>query len=309
MPGRSGWMAMAGAATLATLAGAQTPIVPPPSATAGPDVVVTARKADPATVRRETRLITRTVRDQVPRFADPVCPAAIGLSAPADRIVEQRIRAVAALARIKVGLSGCTPNLLVMIADDPPATLAALHRRHEGLFDALELHDFQRLLQSPGPAWSWQSTEPKRRDGGPIERISQITIAGQTLPVSKGAYIVSNVDLSRLTVAVRQDITSAFVVIDLHAADGLTLTQLGVYAAVLGLAPVDPAKAGRVSSASILTLFADRSDGRSPEPGATGFDIGYLAGLYAGEAGVSASQKVGDIAVHLARPAAGLPPP
>lgn len=290
-------------AALALPAAAQQPDQPRPREQAGADVVVTARQADPAAVRREARLITRTVHDQVARFADPVCPAAIGLPAASDRVIEQRIRTVAALARIRTAGGGCTPNLLVLIADEPAAVLAALHRPHQGLFDTLELHDLQRLLRSPGPVWSWQSTEPKRRDGGPVERISTISLgdADPGQPVSKGAYIVRNVDLSRLAVAVRQDITQSFVIVELHAADGLTLTQIADHAAMLGLAPIEPAKTDGVTSPSIITLFADRAAGRAPQNGATGFDLAYLAGLYAGEAGVSADRKVGDIAVRIAR--------
>ena len=266
------------------------------------DIVVTGRRASPDKTIAETRAISNTHNGQLARFETPICPAVVGLPQAHARVVEWRIRNVADRAKVRVDKLGCKPNVTIVVADDGAAFVNLLHRKRPTLFNTMALHDVTKLLKSQGPCWAWQSISPKRRDGGSVEMISQIQLgSGPPQPVAKGAYIASNVQLSRLSMPVRQDTDLAFVVLDLKNIKGLTLQQVADYSAMVGLAAIRTAKTDILEKPSILTMFQDAASGRAIQPEATAFDLAYLAALYSGSSGFSSDQKSMAIASQIKR--------
>lgn len=259
----------------------------------GRDIVVTGKRRSANETTNEIRALSNTREGQLARFETPICPALIGMRRSHGLIVEARVRQIAGRLKLRVDKAGCKPNLTIVMADDGAAFVNALRRKQPTFFDSMPLHDRMRLLASAGPSWTWQSTAPKRRDGGPV--------AASDIPGSRSPYIVPNAEMSRLSVPVRQDIDLAFVVIDRRKAVGLSLGQIADYAAMAGLAAIRTDRPVKLGRASILTMFDDVAASQPARPEMTDFDIAYLTGLYSGQSGFSSDQKSAVMAQQVER--------
>ncbi|MBV9931752.1 MAG: hypothetical protein JO013_12515 [Alphaproteobacteria bacterium] len=260
-------------------------------------IVVTGQRERYARASNDVRSITRAPEDVLARFETPVCPIALGLPEPLARATEARIRTVAEQLNVAVAVTGCRPNLTVIVADDGIGAITALQKKMPNLFQTLTGAELRVLKTGSGPVWTWYEYDQRRRDGGPVEHITLLD-GNPPRALSSHAYIASNVQLSRLSSPVRMDIMLAFVVIDSRAAEGLTAQQLADGAAVLGLSMIDYRRVPSLNHASALQLFADRS-GRSRIDGMTRFDAAYLHALYSGESGLPASQRITVIAQEI----------
>ncbi|MEG3088667.1 hypothetical protein [Sphingomonas sp. PB4P5] len=259
----------------------------------GRDIVVTGKRRGANETTNEIRAISDMQEGQLPRFETPICPVAIGMPRPHGVIIETRVRQVAGRLKLRVDKAGCKPNLTIVMAENGTAFVNALRRKRPTLFDTMPLHDRMRLLASAGPSWTWQSTAPKRRDGGPV--------AGADMPGSRSAYTVLNAEMSRLSVPVRQEVDLAFVVIDRRKSVGLTLGQIADYAAMVGLAAIRTDRPAQLGRSSILTMFDDVGAGQAAQPEMTGFDLAYLGGLYSGQSGFSGDRKAALMAQRIDR--------
>ena len=101
---------------------------------------------------------------------------------------------------------------------------------------------------------------------------------------------------SVLTMPTRQHIDGSVIIIDLSAADGRSLTELGDYAAMRGLSMTRPPSRSNVST--ILSLF---EKGANAPRELTRFDVGYLRALYASDGTTQAVLERGRIAANLAK--------
>jgi hypothetical protein len=225
---------------------------------------------------------------QMARFESPVCPHVLGLSPAYAAVVTDHVRSLARKARIPVAKRGCAANLLIVVADDPSSFIAALRNDYPLAFAMMGPREKSAIDSASGPAIAWRTVAPRRADGGPV-------IYGSPVAGSGTAYMVPGATMSRLSVPIRQQFTSAYIVLDAAAIDEITLAQLGGYAAMIGLTGIAPDRADPASR-SILSLFSDRSAGRMPPPEETDFDRAYLDGLYHGSAGLSAEATARRIA-------------
>ena len=268
------------------------------------EVVVTGTRPAHDRALADTRAVASPVNGQLARYEVPVCPLALGLARAQAEVIETRIRHIARRVNVRTAPAGCAPNLVVFAAENGRRLLDLLHRRRSLLFASLEVRELAALLRSPGPCWTWRSVTPKRRDGGPVEMISEFQVAGgPPRHVPGRAYAVHNAHLGRLTRPDRQDIDVSFVVLDAQALAGLTLGQIGDYAGVVALGAIRPGRAGSLTNGFILTMFQDVGAERTPPVEATDFDLAYLTGLYAGEAGFSSDRKSAEIAAGIRRSA------
>lgn len=293
---------------LLAVAGAARAAERPPPAPPTASIVVSGRRATPDADLQRVRQITSSTDGLVVRFETPVCPAVYGLPRGFSESMEARIRADIDALGLSSLSPRCRPNLSVFVVSGGARFLTGLFNRNPRLFDDVELHARERLLGSRGPVWSWRLTSARRRDGGPVQLLSSIQFSASEppRPLARGAYLATDVEHGRLISPVRRDVDAAFVVIDASDIDGMTLQQLADLALVLGLSPVDPARAGPgVGLPTILTLFADRAGGRPAQAGLTAFDRAYLAGLYSGATGYSYAHKTLRMAIRLKTALAG----
>ena len=293
---------VAACASLVTAAAAQTPVRPPSS-----DVVVTAKRDHRDAAHRFVDGITVDKNEQVAQFGEPVCPLVLGLPPAYNAAVLERFVKDAQDAGVRVRGSGCTPNIVIMIADDGQKLLPKLHTARPALFEATDLHAMQALLGDPGPVHAWQGLELMDNGGMPVG----IPSASPLVPAS-GVVIDSysnahNFTPSRLEQAFRERIDSAFVVMDAKAIIGLTITQIADYAVMRALAVTRDPKGGSLGGDSILTLFDKDKSGPGPASLSPG-DAAYLHALYATYSGVIGAAQRSSMALAVSQALSGADP-
>jgi hypothetical protein len=280
-------------------ASAQEPSDPVPPAEGG-DIVVTTDRQAADQLSRQLRLMTSQHEGQLTRFQVAVCPSVHGL--PQDRAeqVAARIIALAATTGLPAPKPDCKPNLMVVIAADGPGFIAGLKQSRPEAFAMMHFAAYRKLRSERGPAWSWQSIEPRRSDGAPVQYISEFGGgSGPPQRLPKGAYQVPGAQLSRLSEPVRFDVGTAWVVIDLSGAVGLTPRQIGDYAGLVALTGARASSTQQPPRPSILRLFSDRANQEPAEEEATAFDLAFLRARYSGSAAQSADWEFRRMAVSL----------
>ena len=280
---------------------AQAPSDPAPPA-AGGDILVTVDREAAERLSQALRRITTQHDGQLTRFQVAVCPSVLGL--PDDRAeqVVARIKALAAIARLPVAKAGCKPNLMVVIAADGQGFIERLKRERPEAFAMMTVATYRKLRTARGPVWSWQSVDPRRADGAPVQYISEIGIgSGPPQRLPKGAYQVPGAQLSRLSEPVRFDVGTAWVVIDQGHAVGLTPRQIGDYAGMVALTGARTASMDTTPRPSILSLFSDRAREAFAEEEATAFDLAFLRARYSGTAAQAADHEFRRMASMLMR--------
>ncbi|MHA6719421.1 hypothetical protein ACX40Y_08195 [Sphingomonas sp. RS6] len=261
---------------LAFTASAQTQTVPSVS----DDIVVRGqREIEPKTARRFVQQISSSVDGQMTRFSEPVCPSVFGFEEAYNRIVADRIRAVAAQAGAEVGREGCRSNLNVLIVPDSDGAVRELQAKLPGIFDGVDDAERARALRD-GPVHAWNAIELRNEDGQPA--------SGGTLYV-KTASIIDR--------STQQAIVGSTIVIEQRASLGKTLRQIADYVALRALAGGRPPAPG-VAADTILTLF----DSNEAAPaGATIVDRAYLKGLYKTRPSATGTSARARIARQIAR--------
>lgn len=245
---------------------------------------------------RQVRALSRDVDGNLARFEAPVCPGVVGLPDRFAVAIVRRLREDVREVPVELAPEGCRSNLTVIITDDGAALVDGLASKAPTMFGYMTSSQITRLRRSTGPAWAWQTTQPKRADGGPVQMISEFKLKGPPQHVSKGAYTVPNASLSRLSSPVRRDTGLAFVVLSRSAIEGKTVTQIADYAAMRGLADIRPDAGSGGEPRSITALFSSAAPDEWTE-----FDRTYLTSLYSGTNGLTYRQKTRDIAQDVAR--------
>jgi hypothetical protein len=282
---------------------AQAPAVTPP-ASPNQTIIVTGTKTNGKTVDRYVNAITVPVEGQLAAFHQPICPASVGLPKAYNRVVEARLRRVATDVGLKVAGARCDPNLVLIVADQSANLIERLRKVRPDIFAGIDYSKVADVMRTQGPVRTWQAILPYGADGRPLERVSLIDFGDGPRPMGDDSFVLQGTSdmASRISHTVRRDLVAAFVVLDLRAINGLTLTQIADYAAMRTLANTRPPSRG--ASRTILGLFDDSTD-RMSLAGLTRWDIAYLRSLYQANASLSASsQKSDDSRRDPARPGA-----
>ncbi|HEY9553813.1 hypothetical protein [Allosphingosinicella sp.] len=262
----------------------------PPETVEANEIIVTGERDGEKTIHDFIDTVTIETSDQMATFRADVCPAGFGLPAAYNDIVISRIREVAKQADIPVAAPDCDPNLVVIIADDGREFFDAFRKDRPTLFHALELSEIRDVRKSEGPVRAWQIVELRGSDGRKPRRIGFISIPGDPPRHVVNGHELTGVLPSRILKSTRRDLAISFVVFDLAATEGLTLTQIADHAAMRALART---KGASLAAPTILALF---EEGGYRADGLTTWDAAYLKSLYATSNTVSASQQQSNMA-------------
>jgi hypothetical protein len=254
-----------------------------PAAAQGPagedrDIVVTGT-SDRRAAGRFVEAVTIDTAGQLARFDAPVCPGILGLPADFAATVANRVRDVARAAGAAVAGSGCTPNILIVVAADGLEAAQALHRLRPRLFEGLAPRQIEALTRGGEAARAWQVIEMRGRDGRKAEAIDAIPSAGGPPRFVKDAHVLQSSLNSRIGLPTRQDLTLSVLLVDLDAVAGRSLRQLADYAAMRTLARTRAPAATAATRRTILALFEPGPAAR----GLTRWDLAYLKSLYSTE--------------------------
>lgn len=244
------------------------------------DIVVTARRADPESVRTEAQAFARTVEaapvdGQVARWNEPVCPSVSGVDKPVAAIVAAEIRAVAARSGAKVGGDTCRANVIVSFTLDARALVAAMTKRRSQLLLAASPPERAFIRDSDAPVRWWYVTDTEGADGTQMTQESAALLGQDANVPTTGTQRFANTYSSSLVRSpFRASLKGVVVIVDAERATGTPLSDVAAYVAFVALARIK-ALAPVPSTPSILGLFAGGSTGLSK------WDAAYLKALYA----------------------------
>ena len=101
-----------------------------PAPTAPPvdleDITVEGRSTRQAAQQFVQRVAAAPAGARLGRWNTPVCVSVANMKAPYGQMLADRIGDIATELGVSVGAPGCTPNVLVIAADDGPAVASAL---------------------------------------------------------------------------------------------------------------------------------------------------------------------------------------
>lgn len=203
-----------------------------------------------------------------------VCVGVVNLRRDAAQAMADRISEVAVMLDLPVGEPGCSPNVVVVAADDASALARALVERSPNAFrpryggaagSRLRLEQF---MTTDRPVRWWHVAMPVAAESGlPVFRVP----GSEPIPPRiRGDGLLNS--------RIRNELRRAYVIIDISQVEHLTLRQLSDYVAMVAFAQIDPdAEVGGFST--ILNVVADPEVAHEM----TDWDRAYLAGLYGSE--------------------------
>lgn len=242
------------------------------------------RPATRSEVSRQADAITPLAgnprRNPLARFERPVCPGVMGMPEELAELLVLRVRFVAQQAGLELAPeNACNPNIIIAFVRDPQIGLEQVERALPEMFERLSLAERRSQWAQQGPVRVVTASSERTSDGFIIpERMG-------------GAPPVVNIPqgVSRTSLTTREDIESVVVLIAAPAVDGMSIHQLGDYAAMRSLAETRPPDAETLAMDTILTLFEPDA---SPPGALTDFDLAYLRSLYDGIPNRSASTRI-----------------
>lgn len=207
------------------------------------------------------------------RWNRSVCVGVVNLRPDAAQVLADQISSVALRTGLDIGEPGCDPNILVIVTSDGAELARALVTRRPQAFRprysgaARSSEALERFQDADVPVRWWHVSMPVVRATG----LPGVRLPGEPPPVMAGE--------GRLRTPLRNDLLKVFVIVDVDAAEGLDLHQLGDYVGMVSLAQID-ADADASGHDTILNLF--RPDA-SPGLRLTEWDMSFLEALYDAE--------------------------
>ena len=241
-----------------------------------PEMTVRAQRE--AMERRVWAFVTSGIRKpfeaSLSRWNNPICPLVVGLPQEKDQFVRARLSEIALAAGAQLATQPCQANFAVIVAAEPDAVLKAWYKRDYHLFGETTGNRINEWLKTPRPVRVWYNVESGSASGVPYARAPPGTLStppGMSIPFDNFA------EDSHLVYNAVRDFSSVIVVIDSGRTKETNLNGLADYAAMLGLAEIQPdADFGEVPT--ILRLFST-SQGAKPTS-LSDWDTSLLKALY-----------------------------
>lgn len=255
----------------------------PPSGTEQAPIVVQGRSPDVAIRDLVDSLPPAPPNGHIARFEHTACPAAWGIL-PAQRLaMAARMRAVGEAARVPMGRPNCRPNVLLLIVPDKRQFIEQLARRFPTYLGELTGGQIASLAQSPGPTALWHMNGLVDADGRAVfSEPDSVPVVRTT----RGA--------SHLTDMAHSEYIGSILVVEAHAIENLTTTQLADYAAMRTFTGADPARLADRGLSTILTVVDAPMNSEVPIT-LTSWDLAFLQSLYASSANVYAPGQRSEI--------------
>jgi hypothetical protein len=255
---------------------------PEPEAEDGP-IVVTGTRASRGQINKMAQEFVRRTgiargTEPAARWADPVCPQVVGLAAPFAEVVEARLRAAAGKAGLKLAGKSCTATMTVIFVEDAVRFMNSLSLRSSQRLRDVAGADLGTLLNGRAPIRWFYLSEARNTDGdrphGGTQPGVGIDGAFGGIPTPEGATNLSPRRSGFVSTQVKRALTNATVVVDVKGVEGLPLTAVADYAALVGFAEVRPSEPP--PAGSILSLLAPEARVRE----LTDWDLALLRTLY-----------------------------
>lgn len=212
------------------------------------------------------------------RWIDPVCPRVVGITdAAAAAFVEEKVRSVAADAGIAAAPAPCAANIAIVFAADGGAVVRDMVVKAAFRFHSVRPATIKTLIDGTAPIRWWYTSDTRDKDGSPPSRDPPpaigLTNFNMSMPAGDDAAFVQHRNTSLVSTEVIRVLHAATVVIDVTRTDGLPLSAVASFAAMVALAEI---RAGAAPPDSVLGLFGGGAIRRSP----SAWDVAFLRALY-----------------------------
>lgn len=245
-------------------------------------IVVRGERLDREKLRKEASAFVRSIGvapGEVPaaRWIDPLCLRLVGLDGKIAERTLGRLRMRAAEAGARLAHPQCDANVVIAFTLDGADLITRLRRKTSAI---PKLPEETRGIVSPRPVRWWYATETRHRDGMRGSEAELPWIAGDgprrgsPIPNAEGGGNLAGYSGSLVSTMAKRALTHAVVIVDVPAAEGVTLDALADYLAFIVLAQVRGDASA--SKGSILSLFAGKSSLRAM----TARDRAFLRTLY-----------------------------
>ncbi len=219
-----------------------------------PEMTVRAQRE--AMERRVWAFVTSGIRKpfeaSLSRWNNPICPLVVGLRQEEDKFVRVRLSEIAVAAGAHLAPQPCQANFVVIVADEPEAVLRAWYKRDYHLFGEATENRINEWLKTPRRVRVWYNVESGSASGLSYAMAPPGTFStppGMSIPFDNFA------EDSHLVYNAVRDFSSVIVAIDSGRTKETNLNGLADYAAMVGLAEIQPdADFGEVPT--ILRLFS-----------------------------------------------------
>ena len=240
-----------------------------------PEVVIRAQRE--ALERDVHAYVSSSIRKSfdtsLARWNQPICPLVVGVAPEEDRMFFRgRLSEIAVEAGARVASQPCRANLVVIVTDKPKEVLSGWYKRNTHIFGGEVGSAVNPFLNTPRPVRVWYNTSSAPSSGVPYAPVTIVPVK----PGSALRFDYSADDTHVVYNSVR-GFSSVIVTVDSTLTQGLKLTQLSDYAAVVGLAEIrsDPDVG---AAPTILGLFSNSLEAKAT--GLTAWDTAFLKALY-----------------------------
>lgn len=236
------------------------------------DVVVSGRSVQDQATAFVGAVAAPPSRRGLARWRGRVCVGVANLRNDVAMALADHVSRVAAEVGLSVGDPGCTPNVVVIFADDAKNLASGLVKRDRRAFrlgvDGLDRGNraLEAFQTSERPVRWWHVSMPV------------IGVTGERairMPGDTGLILVPGEGLVNAGRPITDSLSKVIIIVDADQLRGATLPQLGDYIALVSLLQVDPDGDTRAFP-TILNLFDDPQ----VTPGLSDWDRSYLASLY-----------------------------
>lgn len=218
------------------------------------------------------------------RWSMPLCLGVIGARTEVAEGLIDRVSWIAEEVGVETDGPGCTPNVVVILTSDGRGTADALVRRDRDRFhigvgnSSLSRAQLERFRTSDAAIRWWHTSAPVFADSGELAGRYRGGLPPGADAVSRGGVASPSAvrGASRMRSGVRHDLNSVTVIVDVNRLEGVSLTVLADFVAMLSLAQIDP-RADFSGQNTVLNLQADPQG----VEGLTDWDMDYLRALYA----------------------------
>lgn len=216
--------------------------------------------------------------ESLARWHMKICPAVAGLPQDRGDIVVERISTIARAAGAPLAPRDCAPpNLFVLFTPDPTKLVKDLASRNAGRFMALsgaqaDKGALKKFAESTQPIRVWYNAQLTGAVGNELHAFTQAEMGGRR-PLQNDHAV-----LSRIQVDDVQELTSVLIIVDTRRIDGLKISAVADYAAMLGLAKIN-LNADITGDDSVLRLFTGSADAATLSQLGT-WDAAFLKALY-----------------------------
>lgn len=245
----------------------------PASSTSAEIIVRGAREAENQRNREAVGRIGRPVPQggfeaQYGRWEKAVCITVAGLPADSGQYIADRIGQVARDVGLRAEGAGCTPNIAIVVTNDPRAFLNLARNAHNGLLAGLESSAIEQMLRSDAPV-RWAGLAEMMGSQGDPKLQGDHNLQPARAPTLRGLG-------SRLTASTKAELRRMVVIVDSAQVEGMKIGALSSYLAMVSLAQLRP----RADAPMVNTILSSFRKGGDMLEDLSDFDRAYLKALY-----------------------------